>query len=120
MNPNLYSAARGGKLEEVRRLIGSGANVNWVEPTNGAAPLYTASQEGHKDVAFRRMLDREKSLASRRWIMGPDANSNGSLRPKRMRFPRNPVQRVWQNRRRPLSQKRTPIFVQRCQSVFRK
>ncbi len=51
MNPNLFNAASSGKLEEVGRLIGFGANVNYAEPTMGCSPLWAASEKGHKDVA---------------------------------------------------------------------
>jgi len=51
MDPDLFNAALGGELEEVRRLIGSGATVNYAEPTVGFTSLHIASANGHKDVA---------------------------------------------------------------------
>lgn len=46
----LHQAAKKGNLDEVRRLIEDGANVN-VKDENSDTPLYIAVGQGHKEIA---------------------------------------------------------------------
>ena len=50
---NLWKAARDGKIEEVTRLLSGGMlDINCVNGSSAATPLWHASYNGHKNVAI--------------------------------------------------------------------
>ncbi|TET06258.1 ankyrin repeat domain-containing protein, partial [Candidatus Dependentiae bacterium] len=56
MGPDLIQAAEDGNLEQVRRLLDRGANINAVDE-GGWTPLYSAAYWGHKAIG-NLLIDR--------------------------------------------------------------